>query len=120
MLETLTSFAGVYCFTSTLACPCDGRQGSKSEEGRESMVENARVKSMFPQAIHCVFGNVGKGVVGPVQDGVLAEHGHLGIAGISKCRSAGSSIFYFILFLSFSPRYMERVVDNFDQMRYFG
>lgn len=84
------------------------------------MVENARVKSMFPQAIHCVFGNVGKGVVGPVQDGVLAEHGHLGIAGISKCRSAGSSIFYFILFLSFSPRYMERVVDNFDQMRYFG
>ena len=39
------------------------------------MVENARVKSMFPQAIHCVFGNVGKGVVGPVQDGVLAEHG---------------------------------------------
>ena len=105
MLETLTSFAGVYCFTSTLACPCDGRQGSKSEEGRESMVENARVKSMFPQAIHCVFGNVGKGVVGPVQDGVLAEHGHLGIAGISKCRSAGSSIYFILFFIVFAAVY---------------
>ena len=99
MLETLTSFAGVYCFTSTLACPCNGRQDSKAEEGRESMVENARVKSMFPQAIHCVFGNVGKGVVGPVQDGVLAEHGHLGI-----CRDLEMPIgrfkylFYFIFY----------------------
>ena len=105
MLETLTSFAGVYCFTSTLACPCNGRQDSKAEEGRESMVENARVKSMFPQAIHCVFGNVGKGVVGPVQDGVLAEHGHLGIAGISKCRSAGSSIYFILFFIVFSAVY---------------
>ena len=105
MLETLTSFAGVYCFTSTLACPCNGRQDSKAEEGRESMVENARVKSMFPQAIHCVFGNVGKGVVGPVQDGVLAEHGHLGIAGISKCRSAGSSIYFISFFIVFAAVY---------------
>ena len=81
----------------------DGEVGAGNSEGRAAVIRvsarrhththimllhfsfsfrdrgNARVKSVFPQAIYCVFGNVGEGVVGPVQDGVLAEHGHLGL-----------------------------------------
>jgi hypothetical protein len=38
-----------------------------------------RVETVFSEAINLVLdGHVGEGVVGPVQDGVLAEHGHDG------------------------------------------
>lgn len=35
---------------------------------------------MFPEAINGIFGNFGKRIVGPIEDWVLAEHGH------SDCR----------------------------------
>lgn len=39
--------------------------------------ECSRVESVFPEATSAlVTGDFGKGVVGSVEDGVLAEHGH--------------------------------------------
>lgn len=53
---------------------------------------------MFPEAIGGIFGNFGKRVVGPVEDGVLAEHGH--VDRVTKCLAFGRILFWAIIIFS--------------------